>query len=218
MRGAISRVRGPAVACLMAAALVLAVTACGAGRGGRSDGGVESRADNLIAERASSTGLTRFLPAERPRLPRLRGRTLDGGRLDLATWRGRVVVINTWGSWCGPCREEAPGLRRAAQEGAATGVRFVGIDTRDNDAAARAFVREFGIDYPSLVDRDGRLMLAFGRTIPVSAVPSTVVVDTRGRIAARVIGAATYATLVGLIEDVQREKTPGRSSTTPGTP
>ena len=138
-------------------------------------------------------------------LPRLRGGTLDGDRLDVSDWRGHVVVINAWGSWCGPCREEAPALRRVSEETKAAGVRFVGIDTRDNDAAGRAFAREFGITYPSLVDDSGRVMLAFGRTIPVAAVPSTVVVDRRGRIAARVIGAVTYSTLRGLVDDTLAE-------------
>jgi thiol-disulfide isomerase/thioredoxin len=91
-------------------------------------------------------------------LPPLRGRTLDGGRLDVSDWRGQVVVVNAWGSWCGPCREEAPALRRVWAETKANGVRFVGIDTRDNDAAARAFTREFRIGYAVLLGR------AAGRT------------------------------------------------------
>jgi len=100
-----------------------------------------------------------------------------------------------------------------SDETRAAGVRFVGIDTRDNDAAARAYTREFAISYPSLVDDDGGLMLAFGRTIPVSAVPSTVVVDARGRIAARVIGAVTYATLRGLVEDTLAERSTSATQT-----
>lgn len=195
------------------AALALAVLAgCGSaqGRVERGAGGDEIRGTATAGEDIS-TGLTRWKPADRPPLPRLRGRTLDGGRLDVSDWRGQVVVVNTWGSWCGPCREEAPDLRRASENYAAAGVRFVGIDTRDNDDAARAFVREFSIGYPSLVDDDGRLMLAFGRTVPVSAVPTTVVVDARGRIAARVIGAVTYATLSGLIDEISAER-PGSAS------
>lgn len=158
-----------------------------------------------------TTGLTTWSPTNRQRLPRLRGRTLDGTWLDVSDWRGRVVVVNTWGSWCGPCRKEAPDLRRVSEETRAAGVRLVGIDTRDNDAAARAFTREFSISYPSLVDHDGRLMLSLGRTIPVSAVPTTVVVDARGRIAARVIGAVTYLTLRGLVDDTLAERRPTRA-------
>ena len=193
----------PGRARLAVALVVLSVLAgCGTAGEGNATAGT-GNAGNAARGEDISTGLTRWKPAERPTLPRLRGRTLEGGRLDVSDWRGHVVVANMWGSWCGPCREEAPDLARAYQDTKSAGVRFVGIDTRDNDDAARAFVREFAIGYPSLVDEDGQLMLAFGRTIPVSAVPSTVVVDARGRIAARVIGAITYATLTGLIEDVR---------------
>ena len=197
-------VGGPGRARLAAAALVLSIlTGCGSADGENSTTGGSWDAGNAARGEDISTGLTRWRPAERPTLPRLRGRTLEGARLDVSDWRGHVVVVNTWGSWCGPCREEAPDLARAYRDTKDVGVRFVGIDTRDNDDAARAFVREFAIGYPSLVDEDGRLMLAFGRTIPISAVPSTVVVDARGRIAARIIGVVTYATLTGLIEDVR---------------
>ena len=189
----------------VAAVLAVAVLAGCASTGKSSVSAARGAGVGGAAGEDISTGLTRWRPADRPKLPGLRGRTLDGGRLDVSDWRGRVVVINSWGSWCGPCREEAPDLRRAFENTRADGVRFVGIDTRDNDAAARAFVREFGIGYPSLVDDDGRLMLAFGRTVPASAVPTTIVVDARGRIAARVIGAVTYATLTGLIDDTQSE-------------
>jgi thiol-disulfide isomerase/thioredoxin len=184
----------------VAAALVMALlVGCGVSPAAPSGDGRVTRQD-------VSTGLTRWRPPDRPVLPELSGRTLDGGRLDVAAWRGHVVVVNTWGSWCAPCREEAPVLARVWKETRGTGVRFVGIDTRDNDAAARAFVRQSRIDYPSLVDEDGRLMLAFGRTIPVSAVPTTVVVDRQGRVAARIIGAVTYATLRGLIDDTLGER------------
>lgn len=208
----------PGPARLASAALTLSLLSglagCGsaAGEGRTNDGsenaGQAARGEDIV------TGLTRWEPAERPRLPRLRGRTLDGGRLDVSDWRGQVVVINTWGSWCGPCREEAPDLARANRDTKADGVKFLGIDTRDNEAAARAFVRQFNIGYPSLVDEDGRLMLAFGRIIPVSAVPTTVVVDARGRVAARVIGTVTYATLTGLIGEVRADpRRPARKPT-----
>ena len=191
-----------------AAALALTVlAACGSS--------TPSGTSKAVADENITTGLTRWEPAQRPLLPRLMGRTLDGGPLDLADWRGHVVVVNAWGSWCGPCREEAPDLRRVWAETKADGVRFVGIDTRDNDAAARAFTREFRVGYPSLVDDSGRVMLAFGRTIPISAVPSTVVVDARGRIAARVIGAVTYSTLRGLLEDTLAETLKTKNKKTP---
>lgn len=159
------------------------------------------------AERSVATGLTRYA-ADRPESPPLRGTTLDGGRFDLAALRGEVVVINTWGSWCNPCRAEAPDLVRAANETERSGVRFVGIDTRDNAPAARAFERSFKIPYPSVIDTDGRVLLAFNELLPVNAVPSTLVVDRDGRVAARVIGRVDYATVRGLVDDVLAEGPP----------
>lgn len=153
----------------------------------------------------AASGLTAYPSGGRPPAPELAGETLDGSRIGLADLRGHVVVLNVWGSWCMPCRKEAPDLARAARETSPQGVRFVGIDTRDNADAARAFVRTFKVPYPSLIDKDGQLLLAFNGVIPVSAVPSTVVVDPDGRIAARVVGPVTYDTLRGLIDDVRAE-------------
>lgn len=197
-------VGGTGAAVAVAAALVLAVVAgCGsptprAPAAGHGGGGRVTGED-------ITTGLIRWEPAQRPVLPAVHGRTLDGGNLDVADWRGQVVVVNAWGSWCGPCRREAPDLRRVSLETRAHGVRFVGIDTRDSDAAGREFVREFRIGYPSIVDGQGRVMLGLRDIMPVSAVPTTVVVDSVGRVAARVIGPVTYAALHGLVEDTVAE-------------
>ncbi|MGI8901286.1 MAG: TlpA family protein disulfide reductase, partial [Nocardioides sp.] len=87
------------------------------------------------------------------------------------------------------------------------GVRFVGINVRDNDASARAFERRYQITYPSIVTADsGKALLAFGSKLPPNAVPSTMVVDQQGRLAARVIGKTTYGTLTSLIEDTLAER------------
>lgn len=152
-----------------------------------------------------TVGLTLFPVDSRSQVPEIGGSTLDGERLMLSDLRGQVVVVNVWGSWCAPCRDEAPDLARAARETLDQGVRFVGIDTRDNLAAARAFVENFDIPYPSLFDEGGELLVALNGAVPVSAVPSTLVIDPDGRIAARVIGKITYATLRGIIDDVLAE-------------
>lgn len=152
-----------------------------------------------------ATGLSRWPVAERVPAPTLSGRTLSGSRLTTRQFRGRVLVINAWGSWCPPCRAEAPDLRRAALETRDLGVQFLGIDTRDNAASARAFVREFRIPYPSIVDEKGSVLLALRDTVPARAIPSTVVLDREGRIAARVVGRVRYPTLRGLIDDVVNE-------------
>lgn len=152
-----------------------------------------------------AAGLTMFAAEDRPMVPALQGSTLDGVPFDLASLRGHVVVVNAWASWCGPCRAESPGLSRASKATYRQGVRFVGIDTRDQASAAQAFRRAFGITYPSVVDTDGRLMLAFAKVIPISGIPSTLVIDPAGHITARVIGPIDYTTLRGRISDVLKE-------------
>jgi len=160
-------------------------------------------------------GLTLFPVGSRPTIPPLQAATLDGKAFDLADLRGHVVVLNAWASWCGPCRAESPGLSRASKATYSRGVRFVGIDTRDQASAALAFRRAFGITYPSVVDTDGRLLLAFARIIPISGIPSTLIVDPSGHITARVVGPIRYTVLRGLISDVLNESsakpTPSRA-------
>ncbi len=144
--------------------------------------------------------------ADRVEMPHLEGGTLDGGEFDSDDHAGKVLVVNVWGSWCTPCREEAPGLRRVWEETRDRGVQFVGINVRDNDAAARAFEREYGITYPSIRTADSAAaMLAFGSILPRNAIPSTVVVDHEGRVAARVVGKTTHVTLRDLVTDVLAE-------------
>lgn len=146
-------------------------------------------------------GLILYAPEERTPAPQLEGTTLDGEPFSLSDWAGKTVVINVWGSWCAPCRAETPDLVRVAREEASRGVRLVGIDIRDNGAAARSFVKRFDVPYPSVEDGKGRLLLNFRGIIPTSVVPSSVIVDRHGRVAARIIGPVTYSTLKALLED-----------------
>lgn len=117
-----------------------------------------------------------------------------------------VVVLNLWGSWCAPCREEAPQLQAAWVGFAGRAVQFVGINTQDDEvSAARAFEVKYGVTYPSLRDPEGRVQLMFRSTLPPNAIPSTLVLDASGRIAARVIGATTRETLAQIIEELLNE-------------
>ena len=146
--------------------------------------------------------LTRVAPDERRPAPRITGELLGGGSFDSDSLAGSVVVYNVWGSWCAPCRKEAPALEAASRSTAGV-AQFVGINTRDLDQApALAFNRAFGMTYLSVFDPDGRELLKFGTRLPPSAIPSTIVVDREGRVAARVLGEATEATVRGLVEDV----------------
>ena len=130
----------------------------------------------------------RSAAAARDEPVRFRGTTLDGGTFDVADHRGEVVVVNVWGSWCPPCIAEAPDLQEVWSEVRGRGVQFVGVDFRDNTAAARAHERRFGVTYPSIEDQAGRVLLALRGSLPPRAIPSTLVLDRRGRVAARVLG------------------------------
>lgn len=152
------------------------------------------------ASKAFSTGATEFPVTERGRPVDVSGAALSGDPLALSDLRDRVVVVNVWGSWCPPCREEAPVLAEVSAEYGARGVSFVGINVRDNPAAARAFEENYGIDYPSIEDTDGRVVLALDQYIPASAVPVTLVLDREGRVAARVLGAVREAALRTMLD------------------
>jgi thiol-disulfide isomerase/thioredoxin len=146
-------------------------------------------------------------PEDRQPVPEISGETLDGDVFQLSAYLGSVVVLNVWASWCAPCRAEAPILQEVWEESEPLGVQFVGLDTRDSDAAARAFVERFGITYPNVIDRDGRLQLRFGDSLPPQAIPSTVIVDRQGRVAARVLGTVSAATLRTLLLPLIEEGT-----------
>jgi thiol-disulfide isomerase/thioredoxin len=166
----------------------------------------------------SADGSTRFVagdgstvlldPGERAAAPVVAGTTLDGAKFDLASLRGKVVVVNFWASWCAPCREEAGALQKVADETRAKGVAFVGIVSGGKDSIenARAFTRRFDITYPSMFDADNSLELAFAGQLPPSAIPTTIVLDREGRVAARAIDAVDRSRLLGMIEPVLAEK------------
>ena len=166
------------------------LTACASGTGDVRDQGFVS-GDGMISVVA---------PAERVAAPRITGLTLDGTVFDSVQYAGKVIVINVWASWCAPCRAEAPSLERVARDLADNGVQFVGLNVRDSPTTAQGFVDTFDISYPNVVDRDGRLQLLFGDSLPPQAIPSTLVVDQQGRVAARGLGKLSESSLRGLIE------------------
>jgi len=135
----------------------------------------------------------------RPDMPAVSGTTLTGQRLSLDSYKGDTLVLNFWGSWCDPCRAEAPALGTLARQLEPDHVRFVGIDIRDEPDAALAFMQNFNVSYPSLNDPNDEIALEFHDTVPPAAIPTTLIIDRSGRIAARIFGASTYAELKELV-------------------
>lgn len=117
--------------------------------------------------------------------PDLQGTTLDGGTFDLADWRGQVVLVNVWASWCVPCQQEQPLLVSSYRELAPRGLQIVGINVRDKPEQARAFMQEFGqAPWPSVQDPDGRHAVDWG----TFALPETYLVDPDGTVVAKAVG------------------------------
>jgi len=129
------------------------------------------------------------------------GTLYDGTAVDSADWVGQVTVLNFWYAACAPCRVEAPHMKELAEAFAGQGVQFIGVNVRDEQATAEAFERSFGIPYPSMPDKDGAVLLALTKYVPPQAVPTTLVLDKQGRVAARVLGAVDKGTLKALIGD-----------------
>ncbi len=166
-----------------AALAALTLTACGSGNtsgGGGQTGFVQGAGGvDVVKDKGG-----------RKSAPDLSGKTLDGKALDVAeAHKGKIVVLNVWGSWCAPCRAEAKNLVAVANAYKDKGVEFVGLNTRDPDPApALAFEKEFKVPYPSLYDSSGKLLLRFPKgSLNPQAIPSTVFIDRDGKIAARAI-------------------------------
>ncbi|HLH85211.1 MAG TPA: TlpA disulfide reductase family protein [Trebonia sp.] len=143
-----------------------------------------------------------YAAGHRPLAPDFTGTSLTGAPIRLASYRGKVVVLNFWGSWCGPCRGEGPTLAVLSEQYRSRGVAFLGDDVGDTPANALAFTRSVGITYPSVNDAGYAVVQDFGRVVPVSDTPTTVVIDRTGHIAGLVIGAVTYQAMTTLLNDV----------------
>lgn len=138
---------------------------------------------------AANGAITEIAPKNRGSTVHFAGKLEDGTAISSDDYAGRVVVVNFWYAGCPPCRAEARDLEKSSQKFAAQGVRFLGVNVRDQAATALAFERTYGVTYPSVLDvNDGALQLAFSGTIAPNAVPTTLVLDKQGRVAARILG------------------------------
>jgi thiol-disulfide isomerase/thioredoxin len=179
--------------------MVLALSSCSRAA---SDAGVRVGGP---ASDSTTVGVTYLPPDQRTSPVALTGTTLTGEPWTSRSLVQKVLVVNVWASWCGPCRAEAPILAALSAKYASRGVQFIGVDTRDSDINGEAFTKTFAIPYPSLSDRSGQLLLALSASLPPSAIPSTLVLDRQGRVAGRIIGPVTGSGLGALIERIAAE-------------
>ncbi|MDN5858176.1 MAG: TlpA family protein disulfide reductase [Pseudonocardia sp.] len=184
------------VVAVLGAALLLA--GCGVG----ADAVARDQEFQFVAPGGQST-IIYDPPASRRKVTGFRGESLlhPGTTIGLADFAGRVVVVNIWGSWCGPCRVEAPELDAVGKQ---TGAAILGVDVRDDRAAAADFVRSRGLSYDSIYDNPGRVLLRL-RGYPRNTVPSTIVFDKQHRVAAVFLTTVTASEVIPLIERLQAE-------------
>lgn len=178
-----------ATACAGVLAVVLAVTAFSGGGDGATyvDG---------------NTNAVLYGSGHRSVAPAFSGTTLTGTQLSSSAYRGKVVVVNFWGSWCVACRSESATLAVVAEQYRSKGVSFVGIDVRDNTSSAVAFTTSHDVSYPSISDPGSTITLNFSTVVPLSSTPTTVVIDKTGHVAGAVFGQATYGELTAMLSKV----------------
>jgi DsbE subfamily thiol:disulfide oxidoreductase len=134
-------------------------------------------------------------------MPPLDVRALQGGQVSPDLYQGKVVVVNFWASWCGPCRREQPGLERLWREYQDRGVQFIGVDFNDDRAAGLEYLEEFDVTYPSVSDPTGILAFRFGMLAP----PTTFIVDAEGQLRYHLLGAQSEATVQRYIDELLAE-------------
>jgi peroxiredoxin len=158
------------------------------------------RTDSASGSVTSGNTVT-YRSGHRPLAPDFTGTSLTGSTIKLASYRGKTVVLNFWGSWCPPCRNEAPTLAVLDQQYSSKGVAFLGDDVADTPASALAFTQRVGITYPSINDPGYAVVQRFSQVAPVSDTPTTVVIDKTGHVVGMVLGAVSYGQMTTLLSD-----------------
>lgn len=154
---------------------------------------------------AGDGSVTEYGVADRKDPVQFKAALFDGSAVDSAKFTGQVTVLNFWYAACAPCRVEAPDMQALFTDFKPQGVEFLGVNVRDEKATAEAFERNFGLGYPSIVDKDGGVLLAMTQYVPPAAVPTTLVLDKKGRVSARILGVAEKGTLKALITSALAE-------------
>jgi len=182
---------------LVVAVAVVALTGCAGGSDSTNANGQNYvSGDGTVSE---------FAPANRGEPIEFAADTDLGEAVSAEQFRGDVLVVNFWYASCPPCRREAPWLEELYQQFLPEGVQFLGVNVRDSAATSRAFAEAFAITYPSVIDDQADVTAAFAGIASPSAVPTTVVLDPKGRPAARIVGLIEPSTLEALIEAVLAE-------------
>ena len=150
----------------------------------------------------TSNGVVSYEKGHRPVAPDVTGTSLTGTPIKLSSYRGKILVLNFWGSWCAPCRSEGPTLAVLDEQYSKQGVAFLGDDVSDTPTNALAFTRGIGITYPSISDNGYLVVNDFTQAgVPVSDTPTTVVIDKTGHVAGVILGAANNGQITTLIKD-----------------
>lgn len=164
-----------------------------------TDDSTSDQIGNELSYIEGNGAVTKVAKGSRTRTPDLSGTLLDGSEYVME--KGRPIVLNVWASWCSPCRAEAPTLQALSEK--YPQVQFLGVLTRDNLTAAQGFIDRFGITFPSL--RSDDVLLEFNDAMIANAIPTTILIDADGGIAARIAGEVTFTGLGGLIDGVLSE-------------
>ena len=153
------------------------------------------------SDTASASNMVEYPAGHRPLAPDITGTSLTGTAIKLSGYRGKTVVLNFWGSWCAPCRGEAPVLALLDKQYGSKGVAFLGDDVGDTPANALAFTRGAGISYPSINDQGYAVVAQLSQVVPVKDTPTTVVIDKTGHVAGTILGAVNYGDMTTLLRD-----------------
>lgn len=171
-----------------------------------SSSDTSDRYDSESSGYVSGNGVTTEIdPQDRAEPVEFSGTTYDGDPFDAAEQRGSVLVVNVWYASCPPCRVEAPDLQAIHEEYADQGVTFIGINLRDDAGPAQAFEENYGITYPSIPDQQSEIMYQLRGFVAPNAVPTTLVLDHEGRVAARISGAIDPSILRAMLDGVLEE-------------
>jgi len=149
----------------------------------------------------ASGNMVVYPAGQRPAAPEFTATSLTGTPINFASYRGKIVVLNVWGSWCPPCRNESQTLKYLDEQYGPEGVAFLGDDVQDTPTNALSFLHGADITYPSVNDSNEAVLQRLSLAVPISATPTTLVIDKTGHIAGMILGAVTYPQVTTLLQD-----------------